>query len=511
MYVDLFHNTKRLNSTKAAPSTHETVDCVFKHGTSILNPVLIITYSGTPDFNYMQWSDRYYWVTDIISSKNDLWEIHGSLDVLTTYRNHILNTTAFVLYDSTANTQLPDPRLAIKTDCDAYTASTSMPWGYDDHTGTYLISTTGDTSYVDFLNKTITQDQRAGTGTYTISKLGIEMLGFDLQDWMLLYAQCQTDYTAAIALDIQKFIYTSGQDLLDYIAKCIQGAGGMLKDSVDYAVNAARLITGNLLGGGSALSNVKASYWLPFTIPDMVLTPVNKPLALGAYADVVAGLKRVNDAFLSSVLVDVAIPWHYTDWRNVSCTEVMLYIPLIGCINIPSEVVKGNNTLQLKFSLNVFSGALAVEVRCDGATIGTYGANVSCPILIGDSNVNVSGITNTIASAVTKKYAGAVANGLQSLGEMSTSVGGLGGGAGCGLGDQIVCICRCHDTSQDPAVLRATIGTPTNELKALATGLGYVQCMNAQLNTAAVSGEPDPNEMEITKINQFLNNGVYLE
>jgi len=73
-----------------------------------------------------------------------------------------------------------------------------------------------------------------------------------------------------------------------------------------------------------------------------------------------------------------------------------------------------------------------------------------------------------------------------------------------------VCICRVHDTSQDPATLIGTIGTPTNQLKTL-SGSGYCQCMNAQVNCGAVTGEPDPTQTEIEMINNYLNTGIYLE
>ena len=188
----------------------------------------------------------------------------------------------------------------------------------------------------------------------------------------------------------------------------------------------------------------------------------------------------------------------------------MLYIPLIGCINIPSDVVKGHDTLEVKVSLNLYSGAFAVEVSCGSAPIGTYGSNCSMPVLIGDSNIDTGAMINTIGSAVTKNYVGASASAIMSFNEMVTSVGGLGGGAGVGLSNQIICICRVHDTSQEPSALIGTIGTPTHQLKML-SGSGYCQCLNAQLNCASTGSEPYPTQTEIEQVNTYLNTGVYLE
>ena len=163
---------------------------------------------------------------------------------------------------------------------------------------------------------------------------------------------------------------------------------------------------------------------------------------------------------------------------------------MIGCINIPSEVVKGNSTIQVRIALNLYSGSMACEVRCDSADLGTYGANVSMPYLIGDSNMNVGGIVNTITAGASSNPIGAVAGAAQSLTPMATSVGGIGGGAGTGLGNNIVCICRVHETSQNPSALIDIIGTPTNKLKQL-NGSGYCQTMNAQMNNV-LAGEMTP-------------------
>lgn len=514
MNVYLYNNTKRLNSTKAAPTAVDTLTCVLKDNCSFLNPHLRIKADTLPSFNYFKFENRYYRLTDLISVCDGLWEVVGAVDPLTTFRGHVLNTNAFVLFDSTPNTQLPDNRLAIKTDCDVYTATTAMPWSFASGAGTYLIATTGNTDEMDLINLTSTPDGRVGTGVYTIPQNQLTKLGFDMSDWVTgfntIYSNFNTEKTR-----INNTYFVIDPDPTKTISNFFSGFAYMIQNGVDYVTQFFRLFASNILGSGSALSNIKASYWLPFVVPGTATrTPqVTNPthLALGNYTDIVSGLQEVTDPIITSVIQSVNIPWHYSDWRNVACTEVMLYIPLIGCINIPSEVVKGNNTIEVKLSLNLYSGALAVEVLCGGAQIGTYGSNCAMPILIGDSNINTGAIINTLGSAVTKNYVGAAASSVMSFNEMVSSVGGLGGGAGIGLSDSIICICRCHDTSQEPSALLSTIGTPTHQLKALSTGLGYVQCLNASVNCASVSGEPDPTQTEIEMINNYLNSGVYLE
>ena len=509
-----FYNfTKRLNSTAVPTATGTKYECVFKENTSILTPVLKLRLSTKPDYNYFKFDDRYYWITDIISLNNNLWQISGRVDVLATYKAHIQQTSAFVLYDSTANTQLPDTRLAIETDCEVHTASQDMPWNFRSGDGTYLIATTGNTDKLDLINLTTSYDDRVGTGVYTIPQNQLRKLGFDVEDWRTVFNTLWQTFSQE-KQNINQTYFVPGVDTLATISNFISGWALTIQNAIDYVTGFFRLFASNILGSSSALSNIKASYWLPFEIPSTALnTPTathTNHLALGNYTDIVSGLMEVADPVITSLPVSVDIPWQYTDWRNASCTEIMLYIPLIGCINIPSDVVKGNNTLEVKTSLNLYSGAMAVEVLCGGASIGTYGSSCAMPILIGDSNIDTGSIVNTLGSAVTKNYVGAGVNAVMSFNEMVSSVGGLGGGAGVGLTNQIVCICRTHNTSQEPSDIIGTIGTPTHQLKTL-SGSGYCQCMGAQLNCGYIASEPYPTRTEIEEVNTFLNTGVYLE
>lgn len=516
MNVYLYNNTKRLNSTKTAPTAVDTLSCVLKDNCSFIEPVLRIKAETIPTFNYFKFEDRYYWLTNLVSLANNLWEIHGTVDPLTSFRGHVLNTTAFVLYDSTPNTQLPDNRLGVETDCTAYTSTANMPWAFTtgSGTGTYLIATTGNTDKMDLITLTDQTDNRVGTGVYTIPQNQLKKLGFDLTDWVAGFNTIYTAYNTE-KTRIKNTYFVIDPDPLTTIANFGAGISYTFQNSLDYVTQFFRLFASNILGSGSALSNIKASYWIPFEVPSTATQtpPVTNPthLALGNYTDVITGLQEVIDPVITSVGISVNIPWHFTDWRNAACTEVMLYIPMVGCINIPSDVLKGNDALVLKFSLNLYSGALACEVTCDGAQIGTYGTDCAMPILIGDSNIDTGAIINTIGSTVTKNYVGAGTNALMSFNEMVTSVGGLGGGAGVGLSNEIICICRVHETSQEPSTLLPVIGTPTRQLKTLSTSLGYCQCLNAQVNNTAISGEPYPTQTEIEMINNYLNSGVYLE
>lgn len=82
-----------------------TVTGTLREETSIVRPVLLIDTTTIleyrnvlPDFNYAYISDfgRYYFVTDIVSVRNNLWEVSLECDVLFTYRFAIQKCVGFV-------------------------------------------------------------------------------------------------------------------------------------------------------------------------------------------------------------------------------------------------------------------------------------------------------------------------------------------------------------------------------------------------------------------------------
>ena len=98
--IKLYHNASPVNKIgKNLTDELVTSDVLLKDDVSILKPVFkvkdvrsIITY------NYLYCPDlmRYYFIDDIVSIHNDLWEISCHVDVLETYKNGILAQSAVV-------------------------------------------------------------------------------------------------------------------------------------------------------------------------------------------------------------------------------------------------------------------------------------------------------------------------------------------------------------------------------------------------------------------------------
>lgn len=87
--------------------------CTLKDTTSVLNPVLILRTSD-PVYNYnylyIQEFGRYYFINDIRSVNNNVWEISAHVDVLETYKSAILANSAVIKRQASQyNLYLDDP------------------------------------------------------------------------------------------------------------------------------------------------------------------------------------------------------------------------------------------------------------------------------------------------------------------------------------------------------------------------------------------------------------------
>lgn len=101
MNVQLLTNESEVNRIGKNLSSVGTYTGILRESCSILNPTITIqgvSASAIKNVNYMYISDfsRYYYVDNITSLKNDLWEISGHVDVLETYSSQILSNPAVI-------------------------------------------------------------------------------------------------------------------------------------------------------------------------------------------------------------------------------------------------------------------------------------------------------------------------------------------------------------------------------------------------------------------------------
>lgn len=112
--VKLCHNSSPVEKIgKSLDAGLDITGCVLKESTSILRPVIRIrTNSDITGYNYMQISQfsRYYFIDDIVSIHNDVWEVSGHVDVLETYATAIKANSAVIRRQAKLfNLYLDDP------------------------------------------------------------------------------------------------------------------------------------------------------------------------------------------------------------------------------------------------------------------------------------------------------------------------------------------------------------------------------------------------------------------
>lgn len=486
---------KRRNSTKTptvAGITPEDLSVVLKSPTSYKNPSFHLERSGGFPFNYLDWDGWLYWIDDVISVGNDRFEIRCSLDVLGTLRAYILNTTAFVLYDGTANTELPDGRLSVKT-----TKAVSINQGAFSYLGGH--SFPGGTIVAGI----ITDD---GASFYEMDGSKADSLFSNIND---------TEIPGLLPVPSISWDSSTLEDILDGLARVMNTIG-------------RNFVTGlrHVLGSRSASDCIISAKQLP-VLPGAIAGN-SETIYLGTWNTGVTGKRITNRIVLDSA--DVSIPWAFSDWRrNSPYTELYLYIPFVGLISLSPGDLMGESNIHIDASLDVISGDVLFEVSAGsgagglggGYYIGQYGGNIAGAYAIGSSAVSigqqaVTAIGATAAGAAIVATGGAAAAMAAKIGAAGiagiiasntptpSSVSGGGGGAALGLASVCYCISVTHDTNVAPDSVAASIGTPSMEQKALSALTGFVQTKCASVSAPFYDGILD-------ECNSLLDGGVFIE
>lgn len=131
--------SKRKNSTALPSGAGESFDITLKNGCSFLSPTFLLSVE-TFSYNYCRFNGRYYWVTDITSVRNNLFEVQCSVDVLASWKNDIIETNAFVEYSSSDNMQsIKDSRNITTTDVQRTASYLNL--NMFNSTGSYILAT----------------------------------------------------------------------------------------------------------------------------------------------------------------------------------------------------------------------------------------------------------------------------------------------------------------------------------------------------------------------------------
>lgn len=139
MQATFYKFSKRKNSTAVPNGQGYERNLTIKNGSSIITPTFLVTGESF-DYNYCSFNGRYYWITDITSVRNELWEVQCRVDVLSSWKNEILNSKGFIKYSSSDNNQnIKDGRNVVTSNVERTASYLNMHMF--DVNGSYILAT----------------------------------------------------------------------------------------------------------------------------------------------------------------------------------------------------------------------------------------------------------------------------------------------------------------------------------------------------------------------------------
>lgn len=476
--AEFFTFSKRKNSTKQPTGSGTQYTVELKSGTSYISPTFLLSISGTPNFDYLKFENRYYFITDIVSVRNNLWEVYATVDALASHKTAIGSSSAMILYADGGRNDIIDARIPIDDSVAIHSNSKAITgWSINNITfGSIMLSVTGIGSF----------------GTYMMDD-NDDL--FEMMEGTTLWWDTIANITS-VEDALKQFFY-----------------------------------------GGSSGDCIKNAIALPITLtysaPDPYLGP-SEQLNLGPYpAEDSNGypimVHRVNNPIMTTSTT-INIPWQYSDWRrHKPYTEVQLYLPFIGVVNLDADELVNATALDIEYSLNIASGDLAVSVSTDSPIkcIMTASNNVAMTLPFGSANIpstkSLSAAITSIAAMAATAYLGgksemsglAVGAKVAGTGALTAAAallgsgtqsggGGLSGGASQGLLDQIMCVTISKTLTDSQVNLQGVMGKPVFEKHTIGTYSGYVQT-----DGFTIEGAMTTTEREI--INSAFDGGAYYE
>lgn len=458
---------KRKNST-LIPVNGTAVEVDLKAGTDLISPSFLIQSEAEPDYNLMKYENRYYFIDRITSVRNNLWNIDCTEDYGATWKTNIQNTTAYVLYHTHNNTEICDHRLSTKTTKEIQSNTAAFD----------IIGTTPFTENAVILN--IVGENNCCTVAVRQSDAINIMNNFNA--WFGDFQQ-----------EPQPMAYTQDLDAL--------------KDSVMILYNFFK----NAAASGKVADCIKSAFIVPINYGSIAGT--EQHLKLGKYESNINCKVVLDRIFSDGTTID--IPWQAEDWRrNSPYTEIYLYIPYLGIMQLSASDLIDVESLNISLSMDISCGDTIFKVYNGNQVILQNGTNLASPYAIGSSNMMASEIATNMLSAVGGIMSMAEGNpagatsGLNALANIisghPTCIGGNSGGASFGLTSDVVLYTIYHDTVAEPETVSATIGTPTNKVMSLSSISGYVQTSSASVSGTMLDAEREA-------VNNLLNGGIYIE
>lgn len=98
MNIKFYYNSSEKNKIGKSLSKTLSLTGNLHEECSVTNPVILVEGKSFIDYNYCYIEEfkRYYFITDIVSVRTDLWRISLSIDVLESFKSEILNLSCII-------------------------------------------------------------------------------------------------------------------------------------------------------------------------------------------------------------------------------------------------------------------------------------------------------------------------------------------------------------------------------------------------------------------------------
>ena len=465
MDITLYQFSKRANSTKR-PSGGVTVSGYLREGADLRSPSFILRIpqdqlSTYMQYNYAQVLGQYYYVGDMINRSATEWELPMTLDELATYKNEILNTTAFVLYSaSDFDKMINDTRLDVRPVRTIY-KYLDRPSSTFDVGNMYVL--------VIYDNNGITPGS-----AFLLSETQMEKVIANLNNPGIMTA-------------IAEFIHGSALDAF-IGCRC-------------YNVNVASF---------SKVGNTSDIYMAGTNVGQ------GQPVSMTLETPSSGLVSRITGEFdLSSIGID--------DFRAIYEREYLITVPFCGTYHLDPMLVQHHRYIQYMMSMDVISGEVAVTILASNTSKASGSISAASTVLqrvggkcgrdvpLGKDQMNrglvVTGLASVAGVATGNPL---LASGVASVisGNITQTIvnGGIGGSCASNmqLDNYFILDVMQKQTEFEPEAIAAIQGRPCFNIKKIGDLSGYVQTSGASVSAAA------PKDI-LNTLNSALDAGIYLE
>ena len=98
MTINFYVNTSEKEKFDKSLTNEKSLTGFLKQGSSVINPIITVEIENPSQFNYCHIPQfhRYYFISDTVNVKNNIWEIHMHVDTLSSFKSQIRRNRAII-------------------------------------------------------------------------------------------------------------------------------------------------------------------------------------------------------------------------------------------------------------------------------------------------------------------------------------------------------------------------------------------------------------------------------